>query len=192
MHAAKSRNALFMIAALMLAAIACGSSTATQTPAQQQAPAILFPTQGPPTAVPPASQDEGSPRDSITYLEHVGALLFQSADTFDDFAILWGLMADDPLLILDPVWNDAYTNTESEMHRIIRRFRGLDAPPEFREVNNELLAFCDDMDDALALQRRGIDQMDIAALEAADAAIQRATSHLDMATLLLADIADTL
>jgi hypothetical protein len=158
----------------MLAGVACGSGATMAAPAERQdaQPAVMLPTERP-------TERPTITADTLRYLEDAASLLDQTGSTLLNFSILWGMVGEDALMLLDYEWLDYYESTEREMYGICRRYRALDAPTELAGVQREIENFCDDMEDSLDLARVGIDNLDVDSLEASVDALERANGHVD-------------
>lgn len=102
-----------------------------------------------------------------------------------DFSNSFLAAGEDPLLILDDEWRLDVAIALATMDLVAEQIRDLDPPAGTEELHEVQLQIADELEITTAATVRGIDELDVAAIEEGTAALLRASALLDEATAIL-------
>lgn len=184
MNAFRRRVSLFaLLAALLIATIACGESVDVTSSPERTRPPTDVPTNTPVPTEPQESEQEESDY-ALTLLD----IMERYAVHTTNMAMLFSEAGEDPLLILDAGWIEDFATEDANLRILNDEVRNLNPPSRFEAVHNDLLKAANDIDTALDYLERGIDEIDPDALNTGADYLLRAGDHIDDATSKIENI----
>ena len=91
-------------------------------------------------------------------------------------------VADNPLLMFTDDWKFNVAVSMAALQISTEEIRGLDAPPTVKLIHADMLALADALDNSISLMTTGIDDLDVASMEAAVGEINRVNELIMSAT----------
>ncbi len=171
---------LIIMLAIIVAALDSGSGTdSEEAGGSTTAPKTIVAV---PTNTPAPIVDECPTPAEQAYFDATAAIAPVLADAMNSMGESFIEVGDNPLLMFTDDWKLDVALSMAALQISTAEIRGLDAPPTVKLIHADMLALADALDNSISLMTTGIDDLDVASMQAAVGEMNRVNELIVSAT----------